>query len=153
MTRPRTPFEDAAPSRQIAERLVQRSPQDLVFVMRFLGESQLLLYDHFRRFVAEELAQRGATRDRHPLLQLFIDAHANELREFVFTGVSLARQFRLPEIETLTGDAETMMRIEIWDALAGHVEMAQWRFLQQADGLPAQLDQMEAARAAGNGPR
>ena len=147
MTRsPHSQFDAATPSRLLAERLVRRSPQDLVFVMKFLGESQLLLHEHFRGHIAGELARRGATLGRHPLLQLFIDAHANELREFVFTGVSLARQFRLPEIETLTGDAESILKIDIWDALAGHIELAQTRFAQQADAIPAQLDEMEAAR-------
>ena len=147
MTRtPQSQFDPPSASRQLAERLVQRSPQDLIFVMKFLGESQLLLHDHFRGFIADELARRGATLDRHPLLQLFIDAHANELREFVFTGVSLSRQFRLPEIETLTGDAEAILRIDIWDALAGHIDLACRRFAEQADAIPAQLDEMEAAR-------
>lgn len=152
---PRSPhphFADATPPRQIAERLVRRSPQDLVFVMKFLGESQLILHEHFRSTIAAELAARGATPERHPLLQLFIDAHANELREFVFTGVSLARQFRLPEIETLTGDAEAILRIDIWDALAGHIELAESRFRQQADAIPAQLDEMEALRRARGNP-
>ena len=101
MTRsPQGPFDPDA-ARQVAEHLVRRSPQDLVFVMKFLGESQLLLHDHFRAYIADELARRGATLERHPLLQLFIDAHANELREFVFTGVSLSRQFRLPEMSAV----------------------------------------------------
>ena len=152
MTRsPQGPFDPDA-ARQVAEHLVRRSPQDLVFVMKFLGESQLLLHDHFRAYIADELARRGATLERHPLLQLFIDAHANELREFVFTGVSLSRQFRLPEIETLTGDAEAILRIDIWDALSGHIDLARRRFAEQADGIPAQLDAMEAARRSRGTP-
>ena len=121
-------------------------------MMKFLGESQLLLHDHFRGFIADELARRGATLERHPLLQLFIDAHANELREFVFTGVSLSRQFRLPEIETLTGDAEAILRIDIWDALSGHIDLARRRFAEQADTIPAQLDAMEVARRSRGNP-
>ncbi|SEM51594.1 hypothetical protein SAMN04488103_101361 [Gemmobacter aquatilis] len=115
-------------SRKIAQDVVARAPQDLVFTMRFLGQSQELLHSHFRAFLERALAEAGVTVAEHPLLPFFIDSHAVELRDFVFTGVSLARQFRLPEIETLTGDAETMLRVDIWDALANHIDMAEARF-------------------------
>lgn len=121
---PLTPQE----SRKIAQAVVARAPQDLVFTMRFLGQSQELLHSHFRAFLERALAEAGVTVNEHPLLPFFIDSHAVELRDFVFTGVSLARQFRLPEIETLTGDAETMLRVDIWDALANHIDMAEARF-------------------------
>lgn len=137
-------FSASTPSRQIAESMIARAPQDLVFVMRFLGQSQEMLYGHFRSFLEDALARAGATPERHPLLGFFIDAHAVELRDFVFTGVSLSRHFRLREIEALTGDAETVMRVDIWDAIASHIDAAEARFLDGIDAMVRTLDQAEA---------
>ena len=115
-------------SRTTAEAMVARAPDDLVFTMRFLGQSQEILHSHFRSFLEARLAEAGVTPESHPLLPYFIDSHAIELREFVTTGVSLARSFRLGEIEILTGDVETLMRVDIWDAIASHIDMAEKRF-------------------------
>lgn len=127
---------------RIAEEIVRRAPQDLVFVMRFLGESQYRLMRHFQQFIREETARRGATAEEYPLLAHFVDAHAAELRDFVFNGVALSRHFRVGEIEFLTQDSEALLRVDIWDSLKSHIETAQRRFLTQADNLPRMLADM-----------
>jgi hypothetical protein len=137
------PRQDGA---AVAEDIVRRAPQDLVFVMRFLGESQYRMMRHFQGFVRAELAKRGATAAEYPLLAHFVDAHAAELRDFVFAGVALSRQFRVDEIEFLTRDTEAVMRVEIWDSLKNHVETAERRFLAQAEDLPRLLAAMGMER-------
>lgn len=136
---------DQQPARLTAQAMVARAPQDLVFTMRFLGQSQEILHTHFRQFLEQRLAAAGVTADRHPLLPFFIDSHAVELREFVVTGVALARSFRLAEIEILTGDVETLMRVDIWDAIASHIEMAERRFSEGIARVVAGLEADEAS--------
>lgn len=143
MSDPLHPDETA--SRSTAAAMLARAPQDLVFTMRFLGQSQEILHSHFRRFLEDRLAKAGVTVDSHPLLPFFIDSHAVELREFVVTGVALARSFRLGEIEILTGDVETLMRVDIWDAIASHIDMAETRF---SAGIQRVVDRLEADEAA-----
>ena len=139
-----TPSQDPRTSRVTAEKMVIRAPQDLVFTMRFLGQSQEILYNHFRSFLKQRLAQAGISSEDHPLLPFFIDSHASELRDFVATGLALARPFRLDEIEFLTGDAETMMRVDIWDAIASHIDMAESRFATGITRVVAALHEAEA---------
>lgn len=141
------PSELVARGALVAEEIVRRAPQDLVFVMRFIGESQYRLTRHFQDFIWAETARRGATVDAYPLLAHFVDAHAAELRDFVFAGVSLSRQFRVGEIELLTQDTEALMRVDIWDALKNHIETAEQRFLAQAAELSRMLDAMGVAPA------
>ncbi|VDC32266.1 hypothetical protein [Pseudogemmobacter humi] len=136
---------EQTPSRITAEAMIARAPQDMVFTMRFLGQSQEILHSHFRRFLETRLAEAGVSADSHPLLPFFIDSHAVELREFVTTGVSLARSFRLGEIEILTGDVETLMRVDIWDAIASHIDMAEKRFSEGIQRVVASLNADEAA--------
>lgn len=136
---------DLSSSRITAEAVVARAPQDLVFTMRLLGQSQEILHTHFRHFLEARLAEAGVTPESHPLLPFFIDSHAVELREFVVTGVSLARSFRLGEIEILTGDVETLMRVDIWDAIASHIDMAEKRFSEGIARVVAGLTADEAA--------
>lgn len=135
---------DPQPSRTTAGAIIARAPQDLVFTLRFLGQSQEILHSHFRRFLETRLAEAGVTPDEHPLLAFFIDSQAVELRDFVATGVSLARPFRLGEIEILTGDVETLMRVDLWDALASHIDMAERRFSQGIARVVAGLTEAEA---------
>lgn len=130
--------------RATAEAVIARAPQDLVFTLRFLGQSQEILHSHFRRFLESRLAEAGVTPEDHPLLPFFIDSHAVELRDFVATGVSLARPFRLGEIEILTGDVETLMRVDLWDALASHIDMAERRIAQGIARVVATLTEAEA---------
>lgn len=134
--------EQVPPGAQVAEEIVRRAPDDLVFVMRFLGESQYRMMRHFQAFIRAEAARRGATAEQYPLLAHFVDAHAAELRDFVFAGVSLSRQFRVGEIEFLTQDTEALMRVDIWDSLKSHIETAERRFLAQAADLPRLLAAM-----------
>lgn len=135
--------EDSS-SRSTAAAMVARAPQDVVFTLRFLGQSQEILHSHFRTFLETRLAEAGVTVENHPLLPFFIDSHAVELRDFVATGVSLARPFRLAEIEILTGDAETLMRVDIWDAIASHIDMAERRFSAGIARVVAALTEREA---------
>lgn len=135
---------DHRPSRATAEAVLARASQDMVFTLRFLGQSQDILHSHFRSFLEQRLALAGVTADSHPLLPFFIDSHAVELRDFVVTGVALARPFRLAEIELLTGDVETLMRVDIWDAIASHIDMAEARF---AEGIARVVATLSAAEA------
>lgn len=115
--------------------LMQR---DLVFVMRFIGESQYLMQTHFQHFILRELAMTGVTPETHPMIHAFAEKHALMLRDFVFSGVSLSRQFRVEEMEQLTGD--TMIRVDIWDQLRAYVGMAENQFCNQLPELPTVLE-------------
>ena len=123
--------------------LVKLMPRDLVFVMRFMGESQHRLQSHFQDFIRAELAAGGVTTETHPMIHLFIESHAILLRDFVFSGVSLTRQFRVDEIERLTGDTTSMIRVDIWDQLKSHIETAEKQFQSQAGTLPKLLSAFE----------
>lgn len=122
----------------VTTELASLMQRDLVFVMRFIGESQHLMQSHFQQFILNELASTGVTAETHPLLHAFAEKHALMLREFVFSGVSLSRQFRVEEIEQLTGD--TMIRVDVWDQLRNHVSMAESQFRTQLPLLPQVLD-------------
>ena len=127
----------------VAQEIMSRAGQDVVFGMRFIGESQLLLQEHFKSFIAAELEKRAVTHDHHPLLQYFIDSHANELREFVFAGVALSHQFQIGEIGRFAGDASTVMHVDIWDSLVSYIETAEGRFLAEVADLPTLLARIE----------
>lgn len=127
----------------VAGDLVKLMPRDLVFVMRFMGESQHRLQSHFQDFIRAELAAGGVTTETHPMIHLFIESHAILLRDFVFSGVSLTRQFRVDEIERLTGDSTSMIRVDIWDQLKSHIETAEKQFQSQAGTLPKLLSAFE----------
>ncbi|SEA51446.1 hypothetical protein [Rubrimonas cliftonensis] len=131
------------PSR-LAESIVARAPRDLMFVMQFVGETQYQVLKYFQDLVIRELEARGIRREDHALLQIFIDMHATEMRDFVFSGVSLSRPFRIEEMERLMGDSSRVMRSDIWDALRNHIESVERKFLADADGLPDQLGAIEA---------
>lgn len=145
MSDPQHP-DPAAPdtrARDVAEAVIARAPQDVVFVIRFIGGSQAMLHDHFRAFIEAELTRVGATTERFPMLPFFVDSHARELRDFVFTGVALDRPFRLPEMEALTGDVGLMMRVDLWDSVASHIVAAQQRFLSGLEAAVATLETAE----------
>ena len=120
-------------------RLMQR---DLVFVARFLGESQYLMQSHFQQFILRELSASGITNETHPMIHAFAERHAILLRDFVFSGVSLSRQLRIEELERLTGD--TMIRVDMWDQIRSHIDMAEQQFRTQLPGLPATLEVWKA---------
>jgi hypothetical protein len=134
---------------QTAEAILARAPQDMVFTLRLLGQSQELLHSHFRRFLEARLAEAGMTAEVHPLLPYFIDSHAVELRDFVATGVALVRPIRLGEIEMLTGDIDSQMRVEIWDALATHIALAERRFAEGIAKVAAAVTEAEAGLPGG----
>lgn len=128
--------------------LARLMPRDAVFMLRFLGESQVRLREHFQGFIAAELARRGVTPDSHPMIHGFIETHAITLRDFVFAGVSMAHQMRLPEMERLLGDTTSILSVDVWDELRGHIEAAERQFETQAGALPRQL---ESYRLPGDG--
>ena len=132
----RTPL--GAVTGDITTELARLMQRDLVFVMRFLGESQHLMQSHFQDFILGELAATGITGETHPMIHAFAERHAILLRDFVFSGVSLSRQLRIEEVEQLTGD--TMIRVDIWDQLRSHVAMAERQFRTQLPQLPAMLE-------------
>jgi hypothetical protein len=128
----------------LAEAIVAQAPRDLVFVMQFVGETQYKVLKYFQDLVIRELEARGIRREDNALLQIFIDKHATEMRDFVFSGVALSRPFRIEEIERLTGDTTNVIRSDIWDALRNHIGAVETRFVAEADGLPSQLARIEA---------
>ncbi|MDE1995355.1 MAG: hypothetical protein KGI75_22830 [Rhizobiaceae bacterium] len=134
----RTPYVEGDITTELAG-LMQR---DLVFVMRFLGESQHLMQGHFQQFILGELSAAGITDETHPMIHAFAERHAILLRDFVFSGVSLSRQLRVEELERLTGD--TMIRVDIWDQLRSHIDMAERQFRRQLPELPAMLEAWKA---------
>ena len=136
--------EGAETGSALAEAIVARAPQDLVFVMQFVGETQYKVLRYFQDLVIRELEARGIRREDTALLQIFIDRHATEMRDFVFSGVALSRPFRIQEIERLMGDTTNVLRSDIWDALRSHIGAVEEKFVREADGLPRQLAQIEA---------
>lgn len=126
----------------VSSALAQLMQRDLVFTMRFVGESQHLMQNHFQQFILRELALTGVTPDTHPMIHAFAERHAFMLREFVFSGVSLSRQYRIEAMEQLTGD--TMIRVDVWDQLRNHVVMAEQQFRTQLPELPAILEAWKA---------
>lgn len=135
----------------VTEDLLRLLPRDLVFSMRFLGESQYRLQSHFQDFIRGRLGEMGITQETHPLIHTFIESHAILLRDFVFAGVSLSRQFRIDEIERLMGDTTSIMRVDIWDQLKSHIDTAERQFLAQAGSLQHLLAALEdpARKATG----
>ena len=131
----------------VADDLVALMSRDLVFVMRFLGESQNLMQGHFQRFILEELSLAEITPKTHPMLHAFAERHAILLRDFVFSGVSLSKQLRVEEVERLTNDP--MIRVDIWDQLRSHIDMAKQKFREQLPDLPAALEAWKAPGGTG----
>ncbi|MGO4338607.1 hypothetical protein AB4037_27215 [Labrys sp. KB_33_2] len=141
---PRSPSAfDGPDDSDVIMDLLRLMPRDLIFSMRFLGESQLRLQRHFHDFMIAELMLAGITEETHPLLHAFVERHAITLRDFVFSGVSLSRQFRVEDIERLTGDTTSLLRVDIWDQLRSHVETAQRQFEAQLPELPNLLSGWE----------
>jgi hypothetical protein len=129
---------------EVADALVSRMPRDAVFALRLLGESRTLLLEHFQAVVLAEFAKLGATPETHPMLAAFAETHALKLRDFVVSGVEIAHQFRIEEIERLTGDATGLLRVDVWDRLMSHISSAEAQFRRQAVDLSAELDAYRA---------
>ena len=122
--------------------LARLMPRDLVFTMHFVGESQHLMQSHFQHFILKELAKTGVTDETHPMIHALVERHALMLRDFVFSGVSLSRQYGVEEMEHLTGD--TMIRVDVWDQLREHVVMAEQQFKTQIPELATILEVWKA---------
>ncbi|MDL2407469.1 hypothetical protein PY650_17710 [Rhizobium calliandrae] len=122
----------------VTTELARNMARDLVFVMRFMGESQYLMRSHFHDFILRELAAAGVTAETHPMIHAFAEKHSISLRDFVFSGVSLSRQFRVEAMEELTGDP--MIRVDVWDQLRSHIAMAEAQFRGQLPELSVILD-------------
>lgn len=139
----------------LAQAVIARAPSDLVFVMQFVGETQYKVLKYFQDLVIRELDSRGIRREDNALLQIFIDRHATEMRDFVFSGVALSRPIRIQEIERMMGDATNIFRSDVWDALRNHIDTVETKFIAEADNLPRQLAAIEAdaERIAQNGAR
>jgi hypothetical protein len=150
MTDNNDPASAKRPREDVSTALARLMPRDLVFAMRFVGESQHLMQTHFQHFILTELAATGVTKDTHPMIHAFAERHALMLRDFVFSGVSLSRQFRIEEMEQLTGD--TMIRVDVWDQLRNHVVMAEHQFRTQLPELPTILEAWKAPET-GDAPR
>ena len=133
-----------------AAELLGLMAEDLVFVMKFLGESQNRLQTHFQTFILKELAGRGIDQDSHPLITGFAEVHALMMRDFVFSGVALSRQFRIEEIERLLGDASSLLRVDIWDELRRHIDVAEAQFAAQ---VPMMEERLETYRPPGERSR
>lgn len=128
----------------LAQEVIARAPSDLLFVMQFVGETQYRVLKYFQDLVIRELELRGIRREDTALLQIFIDRHATEMRDFVFAGVALSRPIRVQEIERMMGDTTNVLRTDVWDALRSHIDMVETKFLAEADSLPRQLADIEA---------
>lgn len=139
------PLPLGADGPDVTTELVRLMQRDLVFVMRFVGESQHILQMHFQAFILKELERSGINEETHPLIHAFAEKHALMLRDFVFSGVSLMKQFRVEEMERLTGDP--MIRVDIWDQLRSHIGMAEGQFKAQIPGLPPILEDWKAPEA------
>ncbi|GAB0117824.1 hypothetical protein [Acidisoma sp. 7E03] len=129
-------------SARVAADLVALMGQDLVFVPRFLGESQERLRRHFRDFAVSEMTRSGLTVDAHPLLAAFADQHAAVLCDFVFTGVALPYQLRIADVERLRGDHSGLLRVDLWDQLKCHIIAAEAKFRAELPQLADNIVQL-----------
>ncbi len=136
----------------VARSLVARAPEDVVFTMTFVGESRDILTRFFESVIRQELTRRGVSSEA-TLVRPFIDLHSAALRDFVFSGVALSRQFRLGEIERLLGDTTSVTRVDLWDELTNHLIAAVRRFHAQSADIPALVATLEEGRRGASGAR
>lgn len=130
-----------------AGEIMARAERDLVFVVKFLGESQHILQRHFQDYVRTELEKRGITFGDHPLLLPFIETHGSELAEFVMTGIGLHHQFNLNAFETIEGDPQKILRLDIGNTLQSYIEKAEEHFISGLGGIHQILAAVEEARS------
>lgn len=140
---------------EVADALIELMPRDAVFALQLLGESRSRLLEHFHALILAELAKLGATPETHPMIGAFAETHALRLRDFVVSGVEIAHQFRVEEIERLTGDASGLLRVDVWDRLKSHIADAESRFQRQLLGMRDDIEayRVPAAGADGSGER
>jgi len=125
--------------------IMARAERDVVFVVKFLGESQHILQRHFQDYVQNELEKRGVTFGDHPLLLPFIETHGSELAEFVVTGIGLHHQFHLTAFEKMAGDPQQLLRLDIANTLQSYIEKAEDHFVSGIGGLQHILAAVEEA--------
>lgn len=152
MTEPSAPEDDLPEGLQPkatgpAREIMARAERDVVFVVKFLGESQHILQRHFQSFVQTELEKRGITFGDHPLLLPFIETHGSELAEFVVTGIGLHHQFHLTAFERMQGDPQQLLRLDIWNTLQSYIDKAEAHFISDIGGLQQILAAVEEARS------
>jgi len=133
---------------EVADTLFELMPRDAVFALRLLGESRSRLLEHFHAFILAELAKLGATPETHPMLSAFAETHALTLRDFVVSGVEIGHQFRVEEIERLTGDSAGILRVDVWDRLKSHIADAESQFKRQLGDLNDRIEAYRAPAAA-----
>lgn len=126
----------------IASKLMKRAPYDLVLKMNFVGESPHLLFNHFREMIVAELKAQNMDPHEDPLLGLFAEAHASEMRDFVMTGVSIDHMIHISEIERLENLSASLLQTDIWDSLKKHIATAEEQFRRQAKNLPQIIEQI-----------
>lgn len=129
---------------EVADALFELMPRDAVFALRLLGESRSWLLQHFHTLILAELAKLGATPETHPMLSAFAETHSLALRDFVVSGVEIAHQFRIEEIERLTGDSGGLLRVDVWDRLQSHIAAAESQFQRQVAGMRQQIETYRA---------
>ena len=144
MPEPRGPPDGVQDAAAVASMLIDRADRDLVFIVRLVGESQDILYRHFKAFVEAELARRGYGYGDHPLLRLFVETHARVLANFVTNGVGLNHQLGVQAFERLAGDPMRLLRADVWDSVRSHIEAAQQHFVSDIGGLQEILREMTA---------
>ncbi|BBE73931.1 hypothetical protein [Oharaeibacter diazotrophicus] len=138
---------------EVAGDLVRLMPRDVVFSIRFLGESQIRLQKHFQDFLIAELERAGITGETHPMIHAFAERHAIAMRDFVFTGVALSKQYRIAEFERLIGDETALIRVDIWDRLKTYIAVAEADFRAQLPEMRPELAVWEAPDRAPPGER
>lgn len=136
---------------EVADALFELMPRDAVFVLRLLGESRSRLLQHFHTLILAELAKLDATPETHPMLNAFAETHALALRDFVLSGVEIAHQFRVEEIERLTGDSGGLLRVDVWDRLKSHIAAAESQFQRQVLGMREEIDAYRVPASDGDG--
>jgi hypothetical protein len=62
------------------------------------------------------------------------------MRDFVVSGVEIAHQFRIEEIERLTSDSAGVLRVDVWDRLKSHIADAESQFRRQLVGMREQIE-------------
>lgn len=127
----------------IADELIKRASEDMILKISFVGESPHMLFSHFRNMINAELEAHDLDPHNDAVLKLFVEAHAVELRDFVFTGVAIDHMVRVTEIESQTALTSGLMMTDVWDSLKSHIAMAEERFKKQAADLPEMIRQLE----------
>ena len=93
----------------------------------------------------------GPLRKRTRCSSAFAETHALALRDFVVSGVEIAHQFRVEDIERLTGDNGGVLRVDVWDRLKSHIAAAEAQFQRQVLGMREEIDAYRAPPSGADG--